>query len=111
MLTGHHMIRTVNINCVNSNTITNRNIFFRIQTKTLIFLNFNFFLDCRCTEFIDDYGFGNCTRADTWFGFKFSCYVNENSTCNDTLISRFDPDKKVSAKACIKHLEKFSKST
>ena len=68
-----------------------------------------FIFFCNCTEFVDDHGFGNCTRADTWFGFKFSCYVTENSTCNDALTSRFDQNKKISANACIKHLEIFSK--
>ena len=39
-----------------------------------------------CSELIDENGIGDCRQRDTLFDGKFSCFVNDTSSCNDKVI-------------------------
>ena len=65
---------------------------------------FALFTDCTCTNFINKYGYGNCAKRDGKFSEKYTCYVYQPSKCRDLVRSETDPEKQVSAKACLHRL-------
>ena len=57
---------------------------------------------CKCSSFIDARGIGNCQKRDHRFPESmYSCYLDDTSECDDALTSDIEPNKKISAKACI----------
>ena len=48
--------------------------------RSLTIFIFAFYLGCICEFFIDENGFGNCTKE---FNNQIGCYVDEPTTCND----------------------------
>ena len=59
--------------------------------------------DCSCTNYINKYGFGNCTVLDLKphkFHGKKVCYVDPPSNCPDLRGSVTNKGKQLSAIAC-----------
>ena len=59
--------------------------------------------DCSCTNYVNKYGFGNCTILDLKphkFHGKKVCYVDPPSNCPDLRGSVTNKGKKLSAIAC-----------
>ena len=55
--------------------------------------------DCSCSTFVNRNGYGNCRNISSSFGVR--CYVNQPSSCLDLKGSLTDPEKQLSAQACI----------
>ena len=57
---------------------------------------------CKCSAFIDARGIGNCQKRDHRFlGSMYSCYLEDTSECSDAITSDVEPNKKISAEACL----------
>ena len=56
---------------------------------------------CTCKDLINIGGFGNCKGSKDWNrGNKFTCYVNQPSTCTDLVDSSTNPGEKSSTEPC-----------
>ena len=55
---------------------------------------------CKCDDFIDENGYGDCQKRDIQFGNFFTCYVDSSSNCKDIINSTSHPNMQVSAEAC-----------
>ena len=40
-------------------------------------------MPCKCTEYVDADGIGNCLKRDSAFNELFSCFVKSPSSCID----------------------------
>ena len=83
------------------NIYTVRNItainFHHIFIKSFIIHSLELGETCKCNEFVDANGYGNCLKEIN--GTKV-CYINQPSSCNDLKYSNSIPEKKISAEAC-----------
>ena len=61
---------------------------------------------CTCSDYINESGFGNCTKLFSPLRNQKVCYVNLPSSCSDEVDSRTNPGKKLSAEACQKREER-----
>ena len=64
----------------------------------------NLFLDCKCLDFVDSDGYGNCMKRDHRFkGAAYSCYVKESSHCEDKTYADYTSGERItlSAYACL----------
>ena len=52
---------------------------------------------CKCDDFVDENGYGNCLKE---INGKKVCYINQPSSCNDLEHSNSVHKKKISAEAC-----------
>ena len=64
--------------------------------------------NCSCQNFIDVDGYGNCQKGHPMKNNLNVCYVNQPSTCPDTLESGKLLGQEISAHACKQHIEKYS---
>ena len=57
---------------------------------------------CKCTDFVNDAGFGNCTGFSkfSFHGSLVACFVQVPSTCKDLINSTAYPGKQISVLAC-----------
>ena len=60
------------------------------------------FSSCKCTEFVNDAGFGNCTGFSkfSFHGSLVACFVKAPSSCKDLVNSTAYPGKQISVQAC-----------
>ena len=60
------------------------------------------FSSCKCTDFVNDAGFGNCTGFSkfSFHGSLVACFVQLPSSCKDLVNSSAYPGKKISVQAC-----------
>ena len=59
------------------------------------------FLDCTCSSFINENGYGNCKKL---WKEKQVCFVNTPSNCADRFNSTAYPEKQLSEEACLGEL-------
>ena len=57
--------------------------------------------NCSCSDFINENGHGRCRKEDNDFNGALSCYVHQPSSCSDVITSSTNPDKQLSAEACL----------
>ena len=59
------------------------------------------FEECKCIDFIDPDGYGNCIKRDNRIpGSPYTCYVTEPSLCKDKKTYKDDIEKSISGDAC-----------
>ena len=59
------------------------------------------FTVCRCTNFVNEHGYGQCLKEDEDFGDTVMCYVVQPSSCTDVTTSTTNVDQLRSAEACL----------
>ena len=58
-------------------------------------------LGCKCMNYKDTQGYGNCLKRDARFkGSPYSCYVEEPAQCNDKQTNPNELGKFLSVDAC-----------
>ena len=55
---------------------------------------------CLCGQFVDENGYGACTKRDKKFGNMYTCYVFSGLFCNDMKQSPLQNNMYLSAQAC-----------
>ena len=60
----------------------------------------NNFLDCSCSDFLDEYDREICEWDGDPFPGSAWCYVNSPSSCEDLVNSTIIAEKQLSAEAC-----------
>lgn len=56
--------------------------------------------NCICGEFVDENGYGACSKRDPKVDNLYTCYVNGTSLCSDMIKSTLHPEMQLSAEAC-----------
>ena len=73
----------------------------RISFRTIDFFNKFPDLSCKCKDFIDSNGLGNCMKSNASLDGSGICYVHMPSTCSDLNESASHPGERFSAEACL----------
>ena len=73
----------------------------RISFRTIDFFNKFPDLSCKCKDFIDSNGLGNCIKSNASLDGSGICYVHMPSTCSDLNESTSHPGERFSAEACL----------
>ena len=74
-------------------------IFKQPHVKIILLIIILAHIGCSCIEYVNKNGFGNCNKSYEK-NSRFSCYVNEPSTCEDVRNSSTDPGLRFSFEAC-----------
>ena len=55
---------------------------------------------CKCRNFVDGDGYGECRKRDPRVGRLLSCYVDASSECKDVVLITGNASLAISANAC-----------